>query len=101
MLTIKPVCENCGKLLPNDSGEGMICSLECTFCSDCVQHVLENVCPNCGGGFEKRPTRPVTCKTKFCVSNYPVSTEPYIKPVVEKDFKALQDYFKQIDPRKR
>lgn len=58
-------------------------------------------CPNCGGGFEKRPTRPVTCKTKFCVSNYPVSTEPYIKPVVEKDFKALQDYFKQIDPRKR
>jgi hypothetical protein len=23
-----------------------------------VESILENVCPNCGGGFEKRPTRP-------------------------------------------
>ena len=57
MLELKPSCENCGKNLPNDSGDSMICSYECTFCKDCVENVLENVCPNCGGGFEKRPTR--------------------------------------------
>jgi len=28
----------------------MICSYECTFCRDCVDTVLSNVCPNCGGG---------------------------------------------------
>ena len=35
-----------------------ICSYECTFCDDCVQHTLKNVCPNCGGGFVPRPIRP-------------------------------------------
>ena len=34
------------------------CTFECTFCKDCVDNVLENVCPNCGGGFVKRPIRP-------------------------------------------
>ena len=57
MLEIKKNCENCGKSLPNDSKEAMICSYECTFCSKCVEHILKNVCPNCGGGFEKRPQR--------------------------------------------
>ncbi len=38
----------------------MICTYECTFCSDCVTNILHNVCPNCGGGFEKRPIRPAT-----------------------------------------
>jgi uncharacterized protein len=33
---------------------------ECTFCSDCVEDVLFNVCPNCGGGFAPRPIRPAT-----------------------------------------
>ena len=36
----------------------MICSFECTFCRDCVEKVLGNVCPNCGGGFSPRPIRP-------------------------------------------
>jgi hypothetical protein len=36
-----------------------ICSYECTFCADCVDNVLHNVCPNCGGGFVPRPVRPV------------------------------------------
>ncbi|MDA9015069.1 DUF1272 domain-containing protein [Flavobacteriaceae bacterium] len=44
--------------LPNQSSEAIIYSYECTFCKDCVAAVLFNVCPNCGGGFEKRPTRP-------------------------------------------
>jgi len=36
----------------------MICSFECTFCRDCVNGRLDNVCPNCGGGFTLRPVRP-------------------------------------------
>jgi hypothetical protein len=37
----------------------MICSYECTFCAACVNDVLHDVCPNCGGGFVPRPIRPV------------------------------------------
>jgi hypothetical protein len=49
MLEIRPICENCGKNLPNESTEAMICSFECTYCEDCVNAILYNVCPNCGG----------------------------------------------------
>ena len=56
MLAYKECCENCGKNLPKDSKEAMICKFECTFCFHCVEQILKNVCPNCGGGFEKRPT---------------------------------------------
>jgi len=41
---------------------------------------LKEVCPNCGGGFEKRPIRP-----KHLLKKYPVSTEVVYKPV---DFEA-------------
>jgi len=46
MLELRPVCENCGKKLPNESSDAMICSFECTFCKHCVETVLHNVCPN-------------------------------------------------------
>ncbi len=101
MLELRPVCENCGKDLPNHSQEAMICTFECTFCADCVNHVLQNVCPNCGGGFEKRPSRPTQCKTQFCVENYPVKTEKKLRPVNLHKFELLRDYFRLIDPRKR
>ena len=58
MLELRPNCECCDKDLPPASGEAMICSYECTFCKDCVDTVLNNVCPNCGGGFVPRPIRP-------------------------------------------
>ncbi len=57
MLELRPTSENCNKLLPHDSLEAMICSFECTYCKSCVEEVLENVCPNCGGGFCERPIR--------------------------------------------
>jgi hypothetical protein len=60
MLELRPTCENCNSLLPPDSAEARICSYECTFCAACVENVLLNVCPNCGGGFEPRPVRPAT-----------------------------------------
>ena len=58
MLELRPCCEHCGKDLPPESTEARICSYECTFCAACVDAVLGNVCPNCGGGFAPRPVRP-------------------------------------------
>ena len=101
MLELRPICENCGKDLPNNSDEAMICSFECTFCSDCVTDVLQNVCPNCGGGFEKRPTRPTECKTANCLENFPIANTKKYRPVDLVKFKLLKDHFLNIDPRKR
>jgi hypothetical protein len=60
MLELRPTCEHCNKALPPQSTEARICSYECTFCASCVDTVLGNVCPNCGGGFAPRPIRPAT-----------------------------------------
>lgn len=57
-LELRPNCEWCDKDLPPEATEARICSYECTFCADCVEEKLSNVCPNCGGGFERRPIRP-------------------------------------------
>ncbi|WP_405575330.1 DUF1272 domain-containing protein [Winogradskyella sp. Asnod2-B02-A] len=79
MLQIRPTCENCNKSLPHDSNEAMICTFECTFCKACVT-LLKEVCPNCGGSFEKRPIRP-----SHLLGKYPVSKVLINKPV---DIKA-------------
>jgi hypothetical protein len=85
MLEIRPTCENCNKSLPFDSQEAMICTFECTFCFECVETILKHVCPNCGGGFEKRPIRP-----KDLLEKYPVSTKIMHKPIdVETHLKKL------------
>lgn len=58
MLELRPNCELCDRDLPPTSAEARICSYECTYCADCVETVLRNVCPTCGGGFAPRPIRP-------------------------------------------
>jgi hypothetical protein len=68
MLEIRPNCECCDKDLPPDSTEAMICTFECTFCRDCVEQRLNNVCPNCGGGFTPRPVRPAHLLAKYPAS---------------------------------
>ncbi len=60
MLELRPNCELCDKDLPPDSVDARICSYECTFCAACVEDVLHDVCPNCGGGFQPRPIRPTS-----------------------------------------
>src|ERR1700751_4774980 len=59
-LELRPNCECCDRDLPPASTLARICTFECTFCADCVDNVLFNVCPNCGGGFAPRPIRPAT-----------------------------------------
>ncbi len=58
MLQLRPNCEYCDKDLPPHATDARICSFECTFCAHCVETVLQNVCPNCGGGLVPRPIRP-------------------------------------------
>lgn len=60
MLELRPNCEYCDKDLPAHATDAHICSYECTYCTACVETVLHNVCPNCGGGFAPRPVRPAT-----------------------------------------
>ena len=59
-LELRPNCERCDKDLPPAATEARICSFECTFCQECVERHLLDVCPNCGGGFAPRPIRPAT-----------------------------------------
>ena len=58
MLELRPNCECCNKGLPPEATDAMICTYECTFCADCVEHRLGGVCPNCSGNFAPRPVRP-------------------------------------------
>ena len=82
MLELRPVCEHCNKALPPASIEAMICSFECTFCRDCVDGVLANVCPNCGGGFAPRPVRPSRdLKNGHYLGRYPPAQKPTHRPV--------------------
>jgi len=75
MLEIRLTCENCNKSLPYNSKEAMICTFECTYCTDCVE-LLKLICPNCSGGFEKRPIRP-----SHHLKKHPVSKVVVHKPV--------------------
>ena len=75
MLQLRPNCECCDKDLPPESNEARICSFECTFCVSCVEGVLQNKCPNCGGELVARPRRPADKLAK-----YPASTQRVLKP---------------------
>jgi len=82
MLELRPDCENCAVELPPESTVAMICSFECTFCRDCVETVLGNVCPNCGGGFCARPIRPASnWKDGNDRINFPAVTARRHRPV--------------------
>lgn len=92
-MEIRLNCEHCDKSLPNDSHQAMVCTFDCTFCKDCVDDVLKNVCPNCGGGFEKRPSRP-----KHMLEKYPPRKDKVLNPVKKNTY--LEKY-KDVDLRKR
>jgi hypothetical protein len=70
MLELRPNCERCDIDLPPASDDARICSFECTFCVACAEGDLADRCPNCGGGFERRPIRPAGL-----LARYPASSE--------------------------
>jgi hypothetical protein len=102
MLELRPICENCGKALPPDSPEARICSYECTFCAACVEGVLQDVCPNCGGGFAPRPIRPSrNWKGDNYLGKDPASTKVKHRPVDAAAHARFAASIKTIPPRER
>ncbi len=102
MLQLRPTCEHCQCALPPESVSARICSYECTFCATCVEEVLSDVCPNCGGGFERRPVRPANnLVAGNFLGNDPASSKLVHKPVEAKTHQQLVQRVKVIPPSKR
>ena len=102
MLELRPTCENCNIELYADSTQAMICSYECTFCRSCVENVLENVCPNCGGGFSLRPIRPKKeWREGLSTAHQSAGTRIVFKPVDVNSHKAYAAVIKTISPENR
>jgi hypothetical protein len=74
MLEMRPGCEWCDKDLPADQGGALICSFECTYCSECAEQKLGGHCPNCRGALAERPVRATALLAK-----YPASTKRVVK----------------------
>lgn len=68
MLALRPNCECCDRDLPPDAADAMICTFECTFCTDCATNVLAGTCPNCSGNLVGRPIRPAAMLKKYPAS---------------------------------
>ena len=99
MLELRPTCEHCNKALPPNAADAMICSFECTFCSDCVDKLIENVCPNCGGGFTRRPVRPSkNLKNEAFLGKYPASMQVKHRPVDVTTHRTFAAPIKTISP---
>ena len=102
MLELRPSCEHCNKLLPPSATDAMICTYECTFCAGCVDAVIGNVCPNCGGGFEKRPVRPATnWKNNNFLGNDPAGTTVKHKPVESAAHSVFSAPISLVPPERR
>lgn len=102
MLELRPTCEHCNKTLPPAALDARICSYECTFCADCVDGLLQNVCPNCGGGFVPRPVRPVrNWKGDNYLGKDPARTEVKYRPVDADAHAAFARAIKAIAPSDR
>lgn len=102
MLELHPNCENCDKDLPPESTEACICSYECTFCNDCVENVLHNVCPNCGGGFFSRPIRPAQDRRQgVSLLHQPASKKRVKTTLTQGEIAEFSSLIKDIKPEDR
>jgi len=102
MLELRPTCENCNTPLPPESLEARICTYECTFCAECVDKVLKNTCPNCGGGFVPRPIRPsINWKDDNYLGKDPASTKVKYRPVNLEEHARLLAAQHGLPPEKR
>ena len=102
MLELRPTCEHCNKALPPQATDARICSYECTFCAACVDGVLGNVCPNCGGGFAPRPIRQATnWKSENYLGKDPASTQVKHRPVNVTEHALFAGDIRRIPPEQR
>ena len=102
MLELRPNCECCDKDLPPASPDARICTYECTFCGDCVVRVLQNVCPNCGGGLVPRPVRPATVhRAGLSLAHQPASKKRVHAKFSEEEMAVFAESLKHIDPSER
>ena len=101
-LELRPNCEYCDRDLPPASPIARICTYECTFCADCVDNVLANVCPNCGGGFAPRPIRPAReWRPGLSLAKRPGSTKRMSLSYSRDDIASLSHRLKDIPPEER
>jgi hypothetical protein len=101
-LELRPNCECCDKDLPPLSTSARICTFECTFCADCVDGALFNVCPNCGGGFVPRPIRPSTeWRSGLSVAKRPPSSKRVHLSYTLAEIAAHSNKIKGIPPEDR
>lgn len=101
-LELRPNCECCDRDLPPASTLARICSFECTFCADCVDTTLKDVCPNCGGGFTARPIRPATeWRHGLSVTKRPPSTTRVRLSYSLADIETHSDRISGIPPELR
>ncbi|MXY15202.1 MAG: DUF1272 domain-containing protein [Proteobacteria bacterium] len=102
MLELRPNCEVCDKDLPPASSEARICSYECTYCKDCADHVLHNVCPNCGGGLVPRPIRPsMARRSGVSLAHQPASTHRVHSKYSAREIRDFTDKIKDVRPEDR
>ena len=102
MLELRPNCEYCDKDLPPQATEARICTYECTFCADCVERHLANVCPNCGGGFAPRPIRPVVERRPgLCLAKRPASAKRVHLSYDKSEIAAFSNAVRDIPPERR
>ncbi len=101
-LELRPNCEYCDKDLPPDALDARICTYECTFCADCVEHKLFDVCPNCGGGFAPRPIRPSRpWRAGLSLAERPASTKRVRLSYTAGEVQAFSGSIKAIPPQRR
>ncbi len=102
MLELRSACENCNMPLPPESRAARICSYECTFCARCVDTILMNVCPTCGGGFVPRPVRPArNWKGDNFLGHDPAGTRVRHRPVDGQAHAAFAAPIARIPPHER
>ena len=101
-LELRPNCEYCDKDLPPDAPDARICTFECTFCADCVERRLSNVCPNCGGGFAARPIRPAReWRPGLSLAKRPASTKRVVLSYSREDIAAFVREIMAVPPGER
>ena len=101
-LELRPNCEYCDVDLPPESTAARICSYECTFCEDCVDTKLSNVCPNCGGGFTPRPIRPARAwRPGLSLADRPASTTRHTLSYEPDEIAAFVERVRTVEANER